>query len=73
MMEKFSRKPLISELTLRERIGQTICPSMRKILKQKNIPEFIEKNPFGSFWVAGNAKLDFVNVAYEVDPTTEEK
>jgi len=73
MMKKFTKKPSISELTLRERIGQTICPSMRKILRSDDIVEYIKNNPFGSFWVAGNAKLDFVNVAYEVDPTTVDK
>ena len=73
MVEKFNKKPLLSELSLRERIGQTICPIMRKILAADDIGEYIRNNPFGSFWISGNAKLDFVNVAYEVDPTTVDK
>ncbi|MBO5879718.1 MAG: glycoside hydrolase family 3 protein [Clostridia bacterium] len=72
-MKRFLRKPEISELTLRERIGQTASPIMTKILNQKNIPEYMEKNPYGFFWVGGNAKLQFVNVAYEVDPKTVDK
>ena len=70
MVKRFTKKPEISELTLRERIGQTVCPIMRKILKEDNIKEYMQKNPYGSIWVAGNAKLDFVNVAYEVDPNS---
>ena len=72
-MNKFMRKPLLSELTLRERIGQTAAPLMTKFLGADNIPEYMEKNPYGFFWVSGNAKLQFVNVAYEVDPTTVDK
>lgn len=72
-MDKFMRKPLLSELTLRERIGQTAAPLMTKFLGSDNIPEYMEKNPYGFFWVSGNAKLQFVNVAYEVDPTTVDK
>lgn len=70
---KFTKKPAVSELTLRERIGQTVCPIMRKILKADNIKEYMQKNPYGSIWVSGNAMLDFVNMAYEVDPTTVDK
>ena len=44
MMKKFTKKPSISELTLRERIGQTICPSMRKILRSDDIVEYIKNN-----------------------------
>ena len=73
MVKSFTKKPELSELSLRERIGQTICPAMRKILAAENIGEYVKNNPYGSFWVGGNAKLDFVNVAYEVDPTTVDK
>ena len=72
-MDKFMRKPLLSELTLRERIGQTAAPLMTKFLGSDNISEYMKKNPYGFFWVSGNAKLQFVNVAYEVDPTTVDK
>ena len=72
-MDKFMRKPLLSELTLRERIGQTAAPIMTKFLGSDNISEYMRKNPYGFFWVSGNAKLQFVNVAYEVDPTTVDK
>ena len=73
MEKRFTRKPMISELTLREKIGQTACPIMTKVLGAKNIPEYMEKNPYGSIWVGGNAKLQFVNVAYEVDEDTVDK
>ena len=73
MVKRFTKKPALSELTLRERIGQTVCPQMRKVLAAENIEEYMQKNPYGSMWVSGSAKLDFVNVAYEVDPTTVDK
>ncbi len=73
MVKNFTKKPSLSELTLREKIGQTACPIMRKVMKNENIPEYMEKNPFGSIWVSGNAKLDFVNMAYEVDPDSVDK
>lgn len=72
-MNKFTRKPLLSELTLRERIGQTAAPIMKKVLKADDKVEYMRKNPYGFFWVGGNAKLDFVNMAYEVDPKTVDK
>ena len=46
---------------------------MTKVLASKNIPEYMEKNPYGSIWVSGNAKLNFVNVAYEVNEETVDK
>jgi len=73
MVKQFTKKPTISELSLRERIGQTVCPIMRKVLKADNVKEYMQKNPYGSIWVSGNAMLDFVNMAYEVDPTTVDK
>ena len=46
-MDKFMRKPLLSELTLRERIGQTAAPIMTKFLGSDNISEYMRKNPYG--------------------------
>ena len=73
MAKRFTKKPAVSELTLREKIGQTVCPIMRRVLAAKDIKSYMEKNPYGSVWVSGNAMLDFVNMAYEVDPSTVDK
>ncbi len=73
MQKRFTGKPELSELTLRERIGQTACPPMKKVLASENTEEYMKKNPYGSVWVSGNAKLDFVNMAYEVNSDTVDK
>lgn len=60
------KKPLLSELTLREKIGQTaLCQ-----LNNPGIKE-IEKYPYGSFWVTGD--FNFGVIMDEVDQTSEKR
>ena len=69
-MKQFTKKPSLSDLTLRERIGQTAAPIMTRVLTAEDKAEYMRKNPYGFFWFSGNAKSDFVNVAYEVNEDT---
>lgn len=60
------KKPLLSEMTLREKIGQTVAMSPRVMAKVTDIDEFFKKYPYGNMWNAGHMNLDFVNLAEEV-------
>ena len=59
------KKPLLSELTLREKIGQTVVLSPRVMAEVTDIDEYFKKNPYGGMWTAGHIKMDFVNLAGE--------
>ena len=59
------KKPLLSELTLREKIGQTVVLSPRVMAEVTEIDEYFKKNPYGGMWTAGHIKMDFVNLAGE--------
>lgn len=60
------KKPLLSELTLREKIGQTINMSPKVMASVTDIDDFFKKNPYGSMWTCGHIKMDFVNLAEEI-------
>lgn len=40
---------------------------MTRVLTAEDKAEYMKKNPYGFFRFGGNAKLDFVNMTYEVD------
>lgn len=71
------KKPQLSELTLREKIGQTAAIKQNLIPQIKDIHTFFKNNPYGSMWTMGAAQLDFVNmsdsVRANVDKELEEK
>ena len=60
------KRPNPSELTLREKIGQTAAVSPKVINGKKEPHEYLKKNPFGIMWTAGFVKMDFVNMAGEL-------
>lgn len=57
----------VSELTLREKIGQTAClrATAVKTTDGAGVLEYFKANPFGSIWSSGFAKMDFVNMSGE--------
>lgn len=59
------KKPLLSELTIREKVGQTVSLSPALVNMAEDIDEYLKNNPFGSMWVAGHQNMDFINVAGE--------
>lgn len=58
-------KPELSQLTLRERIGQTAAVHPRHINNRVNPHEYLKDNPFGIMWTAGFIKMKFANMAEE--------
>ena len=63
----------VSELTLREKIGQTAClrATAIKISDDADVFEYFKNNPFGSMWTSGFAKMDFVNMSGEWKDSTD--
>ncbi len=59
------KKPSLSELTLREKIGQTVMLAPRAVGNVDDVIDFFKENPYGNMWTAGHMKMDFVNTAYE--------
>ena len=59
------KKPLLSELTLREKIGQTVAMSPSVMADVTDIDEYFKANPYGGMWPTGHIKMDFVNLAGE--------
>lgn len=57
----------VTDLTLREKIGQTAClrATAIKMTESADVFDYFRKNPFGSMWTSGFAKMDFVNMAGE--------
>ena len=63
------KKPLLCEMTLREKIGQTINMRPSVMAEVTDINEYFRKNPYGSMWTCGHIKMDFVNLAEELSDT----
>ncbi len=59
------KKVTLSELTLREKIGQTAALRSNFLPRVENVDEYIKANPYGVMWTHGNIKMDFVNMAEE--------
>lgn len=71
------RKPQLSELTLREKIGQTGCISSGALVGNKTRKELIERNCFGALWVTGDQDfmkdyMSYENGNFGHKPTAEE-
>ena len=61
-MKKFTKKPLLSELTLREKIGQTAVVQLADYINHENIKEHLKDNPLGNIWNCGNQAMTIVNL-----------
>ncbi|MBR5308429.1 MAG: glycoside hydrolase family 3 protein [Clostridia bacterium] len=59
------KKVTLSELTLREKIGQTAALRAAFLTKVEDVDDYIKNNPYGILWTQGNIKMDFVNMAEE--------
>ncbi|MBP3579807.1 MAG: hypothetical protein J6K12_01025 [Clostridia bacterium] len=60
------KKPLLSEMTLREKIGQTVVMRPSVMAQVEDIEAFFKENPYGGMWTCGHIKMDFVNLADEI-------
>lgn len=61
-MRKFTNKPKLSELTLREKIGQTAVVQLADFINHENIEEHLKNNPLGNIWNCGNQAMTIVNL-----------
>ena len=52
----------ISELTLREKIGQTAVMQMSWFMNKENLAEFLKDNPIGNVWHNGNHAINTANL-----------
>lgn len=68
-MERFTKKPALSELTLREKIGQTACMQMSWFMNRKDIAEYLKDNPIGNVWHNGNYCMNTTNLTEVVGGT----
>ena len=60
------RIPDISELTLREKIGQTALMQMSWFMNKENLSEFLKENPIGNVWHNGNYNMNTANLSMVV-------
>ncbi len=56
------KKPLLSELTLREKIGQTVMVQGPHLMMMEDMKGFLEKNPLGNVWHTCNASMTATNL-----------
>ena len=61
-MNRFTKKPQLSELTLREKIGQTAIMQISLFMNQENLKEYLEANPIGNLWHTGNWCMNTTNL-----------
>ena len=52
----------ISQLTLREKIGQTAVMQMSWFMNKENLAEFLKDNPIGNVWHNGNHAMNTANL-----------
>lgn len=62
-MERFNRKPQLSELTLREKIGQTAVMQMSWFMNRKDLKDYLKDNPIGNVWHNGNWCMNTANLS----------
>ncbi|MBO5060163.1 MAG: hypothetical protein J6C82_04545 [Clostridia bacterium] len=65
------KKPNLSELTLREKIGQTAAVKQNLLDQIEDIHAYFKDNPYGSMWVVGAAQMDFINMADSVNENAD--
>ena len=57
----------LSDLTLREKIGQLACITEKLLFQTPNVIEHIKKHPYGCMWAMGNEINDGVNESHKTD------
>ena len=62
------KRPEFSELTLREKIGQTCQMQSGFLMNMDNLEEYLAENPIGNVWHTCNTAMTTVNLAdIEID------
>lgn len=57
------RRPALSELTLREKIGQTCQVQLGYLMGIENLEEWLAENPIGNIWHTCNEMMTTVNLS----------
>lgn len=65
------KKPKLSELTLREKIGQTWIGAGKGYLKHEDYKKYYKENNLGVFWSCFEKREDFVRVCTDMGKTVE--
>ena len=55
-------KKSLSQLTLREKIGQTALMQMSWFMNRTDLSEYLSLNPIGNVWHNGNYAMNTANV-----------
>ena len=61
------KRPQLSELTLREKIGQTVCVRENLMARIPDLVEHLKKYPYGCMWAMGNQLNDNENMSEGTD------
>jgi len=61
------KRPQLKELTLREKVGQTVCIRENKLADIPDLSEYLKKYPYGCIWAMGNQLNDTENTGEETD------
>ena len=64
--------PELSELTLREKIGQTALMQMSWFMNKENLKAYLKENPIGNVWHNGNYNLNTTNLSMAVGAKAED-
>jgi len=65
-------KPKLSDLTLREKIGQTYIMCEFKHKYQDDYKKYFSENPVGCTWSCGETREDFLRIAADMGKSVEE-
>ena len=65
-MKRHFTVPDISELSLRERIGQTALMQMSWFMNKEDLADFLRENPIGNVWHNGNYNMNTTNLSMVV-------
>ena len=61
------KKPQLQELTLREKVGQTVCVRENMLTNIPDLSEYLKKYPYGCIWAMGNQLNDTENMGEETN------
>ena len=62
MKDKKGNCPQLSQLTLREKIGQTAAMQLSLFMNREDLPEYLKENPIGNVWHIGDYALTTANL-----------
>lgn len=61
------KRPQLQELTLREKVGQTVCVRENLLTDIPDLSEHLKKYPYGCIWAMGNQLNDTENMGEETN------